>query len=141
MKEEIHPKYFKTIASCACGATYEVGSTKQNIKVDICSACHPVFTGKQKLIDIAGRVEKFKKKYEIAAEIRKRLTEEKSKKQEEKKVTEEERLAAEEERITEKLKASEIVSKPKKEKAAKTEKIQAKPKTAPKAKKTKAKSK
>lgn len=63
MKPEIHPKYFKTTATCACGATYEVGSTRQNIKVDICSACHPLFTGKQKLLDIEGRVQKFQKKY------------------------------------------------------------------------------
>ena len=63
MKENIHPKYFRTTATCACGATYEIGSTKENIHVDICSACHPLFTGKQKLMDIEGRVEKFKKKY------------------------------------------------------------------------------
>ena len=63
MKEEIHPKYFKTIATCACGATYEIGSTRENIRVDICSSCHPLFTGKQKLIDVEGRVERFKKKY------------------------------------------------------------------------------
>jgi len=63
MKENIHPKYFKTTATCACGATYEIGSTKQNIHVDICSGCHPLFTGKQKLLDTEGRVQKFKKKY------------------------------------------------------------------------------
>ena len=63
MKPEIHPKYFTTTATCACGATYEIGSTKQNIKVDICSACHPLFTGKQKLLDAEGRVQKFQKKY------------------------------------------------------------------------------
>jgi len=63
MKEKIHPKYFKTIATCACGAQYEIGSTKENIRVDICSACHPLFTGKQKLLDTEGRVQKFKKKY------------------------------------------------------------------------------
>lgn len=63
MKPEIHPKYYKTTATCACGATYEIGSTKENIRVDICSACHPLFTGKQKLIDTEGRVQKFQKKY------------------------------------------------------------------------------
>ena len=63
MKPEIHPKYFTTTATCACGATYEIGSTRQNIKVDICSACHPLFTGKQKLLDAEGRVQKFQKKY------------------------------------------------------------------------------
>lgn len=63
MKLEIHPKYFKTTATCACGAAFEIGSTKENIKVDICSACHPLFTGKQKLLDAEGRVQKFQKKY------------------------------------------------------------------------------
>ena len=63
MKPNIHPKYYKTRAICACGAAYEIGSTKENIHVDICSACHPLFTGKQKLLDTEGRVQKFKKKY------------------------------------------------------------------------------
>ncbi len=63
MKEKIHPKYYNTVAKCACGAEYRIGSTKDNIRVDICSACHPLFTGKQKLIDREGRVQKFKKKY------------------------------------------------------------------------------
>ncbi len=63
MKPNTHPKYYKTKAICACGATYEIGSTKENIHVDICSACHPLFTGKQKLLDTEGRVQKFKKKY------------------------------------------------------------------------------
>ncbi len=63
MKKEIHPKYIRSTASCACGATFEVGSTKENIKVEICSKCHPFFTGKQKLVDSAGRIDRFKKKY------------------------------------------------------------------------------
>jgi large subunit ribosomal protein L31 len=63
MKKEIHPKYIKSTASCACGATFEVGSTRENIKVEICSKCHPFFTGKQKLVDSAGRIDRFKKKY------------------------------------------------------------------------------
>ncbi|MFA4967660.1 MAG: 50S ribosomal protein L31 [Candidatus Margulisiibacteriota bacterium] len=63
MKENIHPKYYKTTATCACGAQYNIGSTKENLRVDICSACHPLFTGKQKLLDAEGRVSKFKKKY------------------------------------------------------------------------------
>ena len=63
MKDKIHPKYFQTKASCACGATYDVGSTKENLRVDICSACHPLFTGKEKMMDIEGRVQKFQKKY------------------------------------------------------------------------------
>jgi large subunit ribosomal protein L31 len=63
MKKGIHPDYMKSTASCACGATFEVGSTKENIKVEICSQCHPFFTGKQKLVDSAGRIDRFKKKY------------------------------------------------------------------------------
>ncbi|MDD9304061.1 MAG: 50S ribosomal protein L31 [Desulfobacter sp.] len=63
MKKDIHPNYTKTTASCACGATFDVGSTKENIKVEICSQCHPFFTGKQKLVDSAGRIDRFKKKY------------------------------------------------------------------------------
>lgn len=64
MKKDIHPKYTKTAIQCACGATFEAGSTKQNIEVEICSQCHPFFTGKQKLVDTAGRIERFRKKYE-----------------------------------------------------------------------------
>jgi len=63
VKEKIHPKYKKTTITCACGATYEVGSTKENLRVEICSNCHPFFTGKQKLVDSGGRVERFKRKY------------------------------------------------------------------------------
>ncbi|HVN67912.1 MAG TPA: 50S ribosomal protein L31 [Candidatus Sulfotelmatobacter sp.] len=72
MKPGIHPKYFKTTATCACGAAYEIGSTKENIRVDICSACHPLFTGKQKMLDTEGRIQKFQKKYAgITAKSRK----------------------------------------------------------------------
>ena len=63
MKEKIHPKYYKTTATCACGAAFDIGSTNEIIKVDICSNCHPLFTGKQRFLDAEGRVEKFKKKY------------------------------------------------------------------------------
>jgi len=62
MKEGIHPEYKETVIKCACGATYPTRSTKQNIHVEICSACHPFYTGKQKLVDTAGMVEKFQKK-------------------------------------------------------------------------------
>lgn len=66
MKKGIHPKYFETTIECACGNKIETRSTvKGPIKVEICSACHPFFTGKQKLIDSAGRIEKFKQKYHI----------------------------------------------------------------------------
>ncbi len=63
MKTGIHPEYNKINASCACGNEVELGSVDKEIKVEICSACHPFFTGKQKLIDTAGRIEKFKKRY------------------------------------------------------------------------------
>ena len=63
MKPDIHPKYADTSIKCACGNEIQVGSTKKDITVEICSACHPFFTGKQKLIDTAGRIERFRKKY------------------------------------------------------------------------------
>jgi large subunit ribosomal protein L31 len=65
MKKDIHPKYGKATISCACGNSFETGSTKKNMKVEICSACHPFFTGKQKIIDTAGRVERFNRKYHL----------------------------------------------------------------------------
>jgi large subunit ribosomal protein L31 len=65
MKEGIHPKYEKTSIRCACGEVIETSSTKQNMRVDICSKCHPFFTGKQKLVDTGGRVDRFKKRYNI----------------------------------------------------------------------------
>jgi len=65
MKKDIHPKYEKATISCACGNTFETGSTKKNMKVEICSVCHPFFTGKQKIIDTAGRVERFNRKYNL----------------------------------------------------------------------------
>ena len=64
MKEGIHPKYEQTTIKCACGAVIETGS-KKNITVEICSKCHPFYTGKQKLVDTSGRVDKFNKKYGI----------------------------------------------------------------------------
>ena len=64
MKAKIHPDYKDTSISCACGNVIEVGSTKTDIRVEICSQCHPFFTGKQKLVDTAGRIERFRKKYE-----------------------------------------------------------------------------
>lgn len=66
MKEGIHPNYAVTTVSCACGETFETKSTKQKLHVDICSKCHPFFTGTQKQISLEGRVEKFRKKYEQA---------------------------------------------------------------------------
>lgn len=63
MKQGIHPEFKKTTVTCACGAVYETRSVKENLKVDICSKCHPFFTGKQKFVDAGGRVDKFKKKF------------------------------------------------------------------------------
>ena len=63
MKSDIHPTLYKTRVLCACGNTFETLSTKEELRIDICSACHPFFTGKQKLIDTAGRVERFKRKH------------------------------------------------------------------------------
>ncbi len=63
MKEGLHPDYKTTTVKCACGAEFETRSTKENLRVDICSNCHPFFTGKQKLVDTAGRVDKFMSRY------------------------------------------------------------------------------
>ena len=63
MKDKVHPEYKETTIVCVCGETIHTRSTKQNIHVEICSKCHPFFTGKQKLVDSAGRVEKFAKRY------------------------------------------------------------------------------
>ena len=65
MKKDIHPKYALTTITCACGNVIETRSTSKDIQVEICSNCHPFFTGKQKLVDTAGRVERFKRKYGI----------------------------------------------------------------------------
>lgn len=65
MKDKIHPKYQAATVTCACGNTFETGSTKKELRVEICSNCHPFFTGKQKFIDTGGRVERFKRKYGI----------------------------------------------------------------------------
>lgn len=63
MKTDIHPEYFaNAVATCACGATYVVGSTKEAIEVEICSACHPFYTGQEKVLDSTGRVDRFKKR-------------------------------------------------------------------------------
>ena len=69
MKTDIHPKYFpEAKVKCACGAQFHVGSTKEEINVEICANCHPFFTGKEKLLDVAGKVEKFKARRTKAAE-------------------------------------------------------------------------
>jgi large subunit ribosomal protein L31 len=63
MRANIHPKYREVTVSCACGETFKTRSTKAEIRLEICSKCHPFFTGKQKLVDTAGRVERFQRKY------------------------------------------------------------------------------
>jgi len=63
MKKGIHPEYFETTVTCGCGETFTTRSTKKKITVEICSKCHPFYTGKQKLVDTAGRVEKFQRRY------------------------------------------------------------------------------
>ena len=65
MKKDIHPNYAETTITCACGNVINTRSTEKDIKVEICSACHPFFTGKQKLVDTAGRIDRFKRRYNI----------------------------------------------------------------------------
>ena len=72
MKAGIHPKYHEVTITCACGATYETRSTAKKINVEICANCHPFFTGKQKLVDTAGRVERFRNKYKKVMEKKKK---------------------------------------------------------------------
>ena len=65
MREGIHPNYYQATVDCNCGNKFVTGSTKESIHVEICSKCHPFYTGKQKLVDTGGRVERFKKRYGI----------------------------------------------------------------------------
>lgn len=65
MKADIHPKYSEAVIRCVCGAEYKTRNTVGDIQVEICSSCHPFYTGKEKLVDTAGRVDKFKRKYKI----------------------------------------------------------------------------
>ncbi|MEK7564088.1 MAG: 50S ribosomal protein L31 [Patescibacteria group bacterium] len=72
MKKDIHPKYnLKTKATCACGATFEVISTMEEINVEICSACHPFYTGNEKIMDTAGRVDRFNKRRAASLKVKK----------------------------------------------------------------------
>jgi large subunit ribosomal protein L31 len=66
VKEKIHPKYYKdATVVCSCGSTFTIGSTKKAMKVELCSACHPFYTGERRMVDTAGRVERFKQRYNI----------------------------------------------------------------------------
>ena len=81
MKVGIHPQYYsETQVSCACGNTFTIGSTKQTIRVDLCSKCHPFYTGEQKFVDTLGRVERFQKKQHFAQSQAKILQKKKQKK-------------------------------------------------------------
>jgi large subunit ribosomal protein L31 len=65
MKDKIHPQYLEATVSCVCGNSFTVGSTKPVLKVELCSKCHPFYTGEQRIVDTAGRVERFKRRYGI----------------------------------------------------------------------------
>ncbi len=82
MKEKIHPKWYSEArVHCACGATFTTGSTVPEIAVEICSACHPLFTGQQKFVDTAGRVDKFRQREEIAKKKQQEAADRKSKRE------------------------------------------------------------
>ena len=72
MKKDIHPKYFETDVKCVCGNKFKIGSTQEKIEVEICSACHPFYTGNEKILDTAGRVDKFKKRVAAATKSKKK---------------------------------------------------------------------
>lgn len=65
MKPNIHPQYVQATVTCACGNTFTVGSTRENMRVDICSKCHPFYTGTQRIVDTAGRVERFRRRFNL----------------------------------------------------------------------------
>jgi len=127
MKTDLHPTYHKTKVTCACGAKFEFGSTMEEYTVEICSKCHPFYTGKQKLVDTAGRVDKFRARMEVA---KKRKEEEDARnKAKNKKESVEEKMTRkaqekEEEKKEEKAKKEESKKKAAKKKA---EKITVKP--------------
>ncbi|MEI6871112.1 MAG: 50S ribosomal protein L31 [Verrucomicrobiota bacterium] len=73
MKADIHPRYEQTNITCACGASYLTRSTRKDLRIGICAACHPFFTGEQKFVDTAGRIEKFSKRYSTTTLRRKKL--------------------------------------------------------------------
>jgi len=103
MKKDIHPELKETKIECACGKTFEVKSTKEDLEVEICSNCHPFYTGKEKIVDKMGRVEKFKKKMERAEKEKKK--EEKKRKKKAKKEKEEKKEEEKEEDSSEKKKS------------------------------------
>lgn len=66
LKEKIHPRYEETTVTCACGNTFTTRSTRQNIRVEVCSACHPFYSGTQRIVDTAGQVDRFRKRFKLA---------------------------------------------------------------------------
>lgn len=68
MQTNIHPKYYEATVTCACGNTFTVGSTKPTLRVDVCSKCHPFYTGQQRMLDTTGRVERFRKRFNMTDE-------------------------------------------------------------------------
>jgi large subunit ribosomal protein L31 len=68
MKAGIHPNFVEATVTCACGNTFKTGSVKQNLRVDVCSRCHPFFTGQQRILDSAGRVERFRRRFNLKEE-------------------------------------------------------------------------
>ncbi len=141
MKADIHPAYHKAKITCACGAKFELGSTLESYSVDICAKCHPFYTGKQKLVDTAGRVDKFRSRMEAAEKMKSaekvRLKSRKTKETVEERVTRkaEEKEAAKlaekaekeaEKKEAAKKKAEKIVVKPTEEKPAPKEKAEKK---------------
>jgi len=82
MKKDIHPEYYKAKVQCACGNHFETGSVMKEVHVEVCSECHPFYTGKEKVVDTAGRVDKFKKKMEAAKATPKKAKKERKRKEE-----------------------------------------------------------
>ncbi len=82
MKKGIHPDYVEATVTCSCGNTFKTRSTKSELRVEICSQCHPFYSGKQKLVDTGGRVERFERRYGKARPQRKRASDQKARKQE-----------------------------------------------------------
>jgi len=108
MKTGIHPTYYKNVTiTCACGASFLTGSTRDDIHVEVCSACHPFYTGKQKLMDTAGRVDKFRAKMEASKKMKEAAAKKaESKKSEEKPKVEEATPAQKAEEIKKSLEAA-----------------------------------
>ena len=136
MKSGIHPKYYNTKVTCACGAVHEFGSTMESYTVEICSQCHPFYTGKQKLVDTAGRVDKFRERMKTSETIKSAIQDRESKKLKKESV-EEKIMRKAQEKEDAKIAAKAAREEAKKEVAKKrAEKVTVKPAKAEKTKKT-----